>query len=1049
MARRFVAGAAIVLLVSVAAPISAAAPAAAASPSALGFPAFGSFDFLGWNPDTEIYQMIFPIEGDNSYGDTWGACRDGCSRTHEGTDIFAAKMTPVVAVADGTVGWMNDTQGGNCCAMALNHDDGWASWSIHLNNDTPGTDDGQGWGFAPGITTGVHVVAGQLIGYVGDSGNAENSSPHVHFELHQPDGTKINPYPHLQAAEQIDGGTPGAVAFSSYRVDDGPEHDGTGNDSRGNNDGLAQCGETIELYVTAANDGEGPLSGLAASLSESDPYVTLLYNSSSDYPTIAPGETAENDRDWDLRISADAPGGHQFLASFTFTADVGGPWIVDVTIPIECGVDITPPELTSLTPQYGSFAVPTGVDVIAMFSEPVDPTTVTGTSFTLEDGSMISGAVGVAGDGMSATFDPDVDLATDTVYTVSLTSGITDLAGNPLTAVASSFSTGDIVPGSIVDISYRVDDGPAHDGTGNDSIGNNDGLAQCGETIELYITVRNEGDLVVVGLSSGFSESDPYVRLLYNINSPYPELPPGASAENLGDWDLRIEPDTPSGYSFTATVSFSVLNPVTLALVPIDSVVDVEVPIECEPPSVSEVSVGTDVTITFSKPVDPATVTTDTFRLSEGGPLSGEVSVAGDGMSATFDPDADLAHETVYAVTATDGITSIAGNLLVPFASSFTTQAPDTTAPLVEGIVPADGAQAVDVAGDITVTFSEPVNPATVTSGSFTVSNGGPVAGIISVAGNGLTATLDPDGDLAYQTLYSVVLSDGVTDLAGNPLVPFASSFTMQDPEPDPGVPVLVSYRVDDGPFHDGTGNDSQGNNDGLAQCGETIELYVTVRNDGELALTGLSGTLAESDAFVSLLYNTSSGYPSLGAGVSGENPLDWDLRISPDTPDGHLFVFTVTYTAAGGGSWPIEVTIPIACGSSSDPGVPVLVSYGVDDGPFHDGTGNDSQGNNDGLAQCGETIELYVTVRNDGELALTGLSGTLAESDAFVSLLYNTSSGYPSLGAGVSGENPLDWDLRISPDTPDGHLFVFTVTYTAAGGGSWPIEVTIPIACP
>ena len=125
---------------------------------------------------------------------------------------------------------------------------------------------------------------------------------------------------------------------------------------------------------------------------------------------------------------------------------------------------------------------------------------------------------------------------------------------------------------------------------------------------------------------------------------------------------------------------------------------------------------------------------------------------------------------------------------------------------------------------------------------------------------------------------------------------------------------MLVSYRVDDGPSHDGTGNDSQGNNDGLVQCGETIELYVTVRNDGDLALTGLSGTLSESDGFVSLLYNTSSGYPSLGAGASGENPLDWDLRVSSDTPDGYQFVFTVTYTAAGGGPWPIEVTVPIAC---------------------------------------------------------------------------------------------------------------------------------------
>ena len=146
----------------------------------------------------DTYPLVFPVAGDNHYSDTWGAPRSG-GRTHEGTDIMADKMVPVVAAADGTVGWIHDTLGGNCCAMALNHDDGWASWYIHLNNDTPGSDDGLGWGFAPGIERGVHVEAGQLIGYVGDSGNAEWTGSHLHFELHSPDG-KVNPYPHLVAA---------------------------------------------------------------------------------------------------------------------------------------------------------------------------------------------------------------------------------------------------------------------------------------------------------------------------------------------------------------------------------------------------------------------------------------------------------------------------------------------------------------------------------------------------------------------------------------------------------------------------------------------------------------------------------------------------------------------------------------------------------------------------------------------------------------------------------------------------------------------------------
>ncbi len=102
-----------------------------------------------------------------------------------------------------------------------------------------------------------------------------------------------------------------------------------------------------------------------------------------------------------------------------------------------------------------------------------------------------------------------------------------------------------------------------------------------------------------------------------------------------------------------------------------------------------------------------------------------------------------------------------------------------------------------------------------------------------------------------------------------------------------------------------------------MAQCGETIELYVTVGNGGEATLGGLSGKLTESDPYLRLLYNSSASYPALAGGASGENRRDWDLRVSSNTPAGHEFRFTVTYTADTGGPWSIEVTIPISCGTA------------------------------------------------------------------------------------------------------------------------------------
>lgn len=140
--------------------------------------------------------IIFPVVGDVWYVDTWGAPRSG-GRTHEGTDIMSleGKGLPVVAAADGTVKWI----GATCCYLAIDHGGGWETWYIHLDNDTPGTDDGLGWGIAEGIIPGAAVSAGELIGWVGDSGNAEETDPHLHFEIRF-EGEAVPSYEYLLGA---------------------------------------------------------------------------------------------------------------------------------------------------------------------------------------------------------------------------------------------------------------------------------------------------------------------------------------------------------------------------------------------------------------------------------------------------------------------------------------------------------------------------------------------------------------------------------------------------------------------------------------------------------------------------------------------------------------------------------------------------------------------------------------------------------------------------------------------------------------------------------
>jgi hypothetical protein len=92
----------------------------------------------------------------------------------------------------------------------MRDDQGWYYAFLHLNNDTPGTDDGlapSSQVFAPGMAVGRRVWAGEWLAYMGDSGNAEETAPHLHFEMRMPSANlwqavAVNPYLSLQSASR-------------------------------------------------------------------------------------------------------------------------------------------------------------------------------------------------------------------------------------------------------------------------------------------------------------------------------------------------------------------------------------------------------------------------------------------------------------------------------------------------------------------------------------------------------------------------------------------------------------------------------------------------------------------------------------------------------------------------------------------------------------------------------------------------------------------------------------------------------------------------------
>jgi hypothetical protein len=164
---------------------------------------------------TEYRKLAFPVREPVHYFDDFGGVRN-----HPGNDLMGAKLDHLLAANDGTITFARSDSSGNSGNMLiLTGTDGWKYWYIHINNDTPGTDDAQNparWRFAPGITLGSHVTKGQFIAYMGDSGQAETTDPHLHFELHRPDDTYIDPYTSLRLAQGY--GANGLCALPSNPV---------------------------------------------------------------------------------------------------------------------------------------------------------------------------------------------------------------------------------------------------------------------------------------------------------------------------------------------------------------------------------------------------------------------------------------------------------------------------------------------------------------------------------------------------------------------------------------------------------------------------------------------------------------------------------------------------------------------------------------------------------------------------------------------------------------------------------------------------------------
>lgn len=145
------------------------------------------------NVKPAIGQLLVPVAGVSAkeLTDTFNQPR-GTERRHEALDIMAAKGTPVLAVADGKVVKLFNSKQGGLTVYQFDPSEKYAYYYAHLDS------------YAPDLKEGQQLRRGQMVGYVGVTGNSDANAPHLHFAIFELgadknwwQGTPVNPYPYV------------------------------------------------------------------------------------------------------------------------------------------------------------------------------------------------------------------------------------------------------------------------------------------------------------------------------------------------------------------------------------------------------------------------------------------------------------------------------------------------------------------------------------------------------------------------------------------------------------------------------------------------------------------------------------------------------------------------------------------------------------------------------------------------------------------------------------------------------------------------------------
>jgi len=436
-----------------------------------------------------------------------------------------------------------------------------------------------------------------------------------------------------------------------------------------------------------------------------------------------------------------------------------------------CGREQTPvvvPIVISTVPANGATGVPVKQVISATFNKSMNATTLTTSTFTLTGpgGAAVPGAVAYVAGTNTATFTPTAPLAGSTLYTATITTGVQDVIGSvPLSNFVWSFTT---APIPIVVSTIPVN------GATNVPLTQAISATFSQPMNATTITATGTFTVAVAGGGAAVAGTVTYVAATNTaIFTPTGALLPAtqytATITTAAQSSLGNGLASNFVWSFTTGVAPDLIHPTIIATNPVSGAINVPT--------------NQSIIATFSKVMDPATIMaagTFTVAVTLGGaPVPGTVSYSG--STATFTPTAFLTANTQYTATITAAAKDLSGNALVagivPDPWSFTTGAgPDLTAPTIILTSPVNAQTNVVLNTAVNVTFSEAMNPATITApGTFTVKvsgvGGATVVGTVTYNPVTNIATFTPTANLTATTQYTVTITNAATDLAGNALV--------------------------------------------------------------------------------------------------------------------------------------------------------------------------------------------------------------------------------------------------------------------------------------